>query len=291
MKKIISLRDDDINWFTDPKQLEAWYEPIFHLVKPTLCVTPFAGEIYWKVRESELLLQSKKDKLEFVRGLLLQKDIDKIRYSIYENEQLMKLLRKWCSEDKVEIALHGITHNQSPNGFECEGDPPSFDELNIILTNLEEALGTKIKWFSPPNNSIKKSWMKVLKLCGLNLIHSIGPKPWETQLNLRTLVSLSRIVIDVISHGRKSRLNQVLSLGDIALLQSIPFSPGMQAEQIFANLREASNSGGSIVIATHSYAFNYAPELYLELVELLNCARDLGFLPDTFSEQLKCAVS
>jgi len=291
MKKIISLRDDDINWFTDPKRLEALYEPIFYLVKPTLCVTPFVGEIYWKVRESELLLQSKKEKLEFVRGLWLQKDIDKIRYSIYDNEQLMGLLRKWCIEGKVEIALHGITHNQSPEGFECEAEPPSFEEFNVILSNLEDALGTKIKWFSPPNNSIKKSWMKILKLCGLNLIHSIGPKPWETQLNIRTLFSLSRVAIDVISRGRKSRLNQALSLGEIALLQSIPFSPGMQAEEIFVNLHDAANSGGSIVVATHSYAFDYAPELYLELVELLKCARSLGFLPGTFSEQLKCVVS
>lgn len=286
-KKIISLRDDDINKFTNPERLKAWYEPIFDKIKPTLCVTPYAGEIYRRVRDSENLLQTRLEKINYVRTLYEQKSIEEIRYPIYENKALVDLLKKWCMEGKIEIALHGITHNQTPYGFECEGEPPSFEKLSGILRELENTFCVKVKWFSPPNNSIKKPWMKMLKRTGLNLVHSLGPKPWETQINVPALISLSRVATDVLLNGRNSRINKPLSLGEISFLQSIPLSPGMRAKDILVNFDSADRAGKSLVIATHSYAFDYAPELYSDLILLLDYARELGFSADTLEAQLE----
>jgi hypothetical protein len=289
-RRCISLRDDDINKFTNVENLRSWYEPIFEKLHPTLCVTPYAGEVYRQVRQHELLLQSRQDKISFVRDLYKHDGIEKIFHSIYDNRDLIDLLREWSKDRKIEIALHGITHNQTPFGFECEGDAPSLSSFLRVLEELEDVIGVKIKWFSPPNNSIKRPWMKLVKKCELNLVHSLGPKPWETDLNLTSIVELTKVAIDVFLNGRNSRLNRPLSLGNISLLQSIPLSPGMRLEQIKKNINSARKSGGMLVIATHSYAFEYAPELYQDLLDLLDYCGEFGFKAVTLQQQLDSVI-
>jgi hypothetical protein len=287
MNKIISVRDDDINYFTNPAQLEGWYEPIFDRIKPTLCVTPYAGEIYHSVRKSENIIKTKVEKIKFVKNLYENNNINEIKYSIYENKTLIELLKKWCKEGKVEISLHGITHNQTPYGFECEGEPPSFEKFIQTLSELEKELGASIKTFSLPNNSIRRPWMKLLKRSKLDIVHSLGPKPWETQINIDTVLSQAKVLKDIIINGRNSRLNKPLSLGEISFIQSIPLSQGNRADKIIQNLKKINEKGGGIVIATHSYAFDYAPELYSDLILLLDYAHENKFSLGTLQDQLK----
>ena len=48
-----SIRDDDINFYTSAKEIKEIYEPLFEICKPTLCITPFAGDVYKSVRDNE----------------------------------------------------------------------------------------------------------------------------------------------------------------------------------------------------------------------------------------------
>ena len=45
-----------------------------------------------------------------------------------------------------------------------------------------------------------------------------------------------------------------------------------------------------LVIATHSYAFEYAPELYQDLLDLLDYCGEFGFKAVTLQQQLDSVI-
>ena len=167
-----SIRDDDINFFTSAIELKEIYEPLFVICKPTLCITPFAGDVYKSVRDNEARLKNAQQ----IRSFVESKNNSDYKHisAIHENDELVSLLREWVSQGKISIALHGVTHNQTAFGCECEV-PHNLKLLKASKNYLESLFQVRIKTFSAPNNSINKLWRNELARLGMDLVISYGP--------------------------------------------------------------------------------------------------------------------
>jgi hypothetical protein len=93
MQERIYLRDDDISYFTDLKQLKMLYESRFHRgLKVNFAVIPFAV---------------------YAEGV---GDFNELKYfrsrprALWENQKLLEWLVHWHKKGHIGIALHGYTH-------------------------------------------------------------------------------------------------------------------------------------------------------------------------------------
>ena len=82
-----SIRDDDINFYSSSNELRKIYEPLFDICKPTLCITPFAGNVYKSVRDHEGCLVNTRQ----IKNFLKSKCSDDYRQvsAIHQNEELL----------------------------------------------------------------------------------------------------------------------------------------------------------------------------------------------------------
>jgi hypothetical protein len=278
----ISIRDDDINYFTDAERLKQIYEPMFAYVKPTLCITPFAGQVYWEVRLRENELLGTPAKVAFVRDFHEKHPQEAGKTSaIWDNAPLVRLLREWIAAGRVDIALHGITHNPTVSGYECDSTRPDIKVLEQVLADCKAAFGVDVVVFSPPNNSINAEWFKAVSGLGMHIVHSAGPKPWEVPPSVSALGSCTRIIADRLQNGRMSRVHRVLNFGRVRLVPSIPTLPFSKLDSIHSVIDRMADSGEDhvLVIATHSYAFDYDPDMYDRVMALARHAHERQFVP------------
>lgn len=279
-----SVRDDDINYFTDVEQLACIYDPLLDWLRPTLCITPYAGELYLQVREREGELIGATAKLEFARTLLSRDpQLAETRHSIYDRPALLQLLRRWVAEQRVEIALHGITHNVMPQGFECETTPPSLSAFREIKAELETTLGCSVRVFSPPNNSISGGWWKLIGACEMNVVHSIGPRPHEVPASVRSWFASAVLMAHYALHRRTARYPYPLDYGVARVLPSYPLLPFAETGWLSRELIGSACTAANFVLAIHSYALSHDRNVQ-GLSDLIGLARTLRYQPRTIGQ-------
>lgn len=259
-----AVRDDDINFFTEASKLRSIYEPLFHLCKPTLCITPFAGDIYKSVVDKEGQINTKEGRLKFVKEIEINDN--NLNY-IDENKELILLLKEWLSEDKIGIALHGITHNPTSNGYECEVKE-QYKSLEYAKKYLEELLGKEIKVFSAPNNTINRYWKKKVSRLGMDIVLSYGSKPNEVVYSVQSLFSMLKLYFHFIMHGKGVFYPFVLDYKDYSEIASYPQGVKTKLSEVQKNCLFAIKKGGVFVLAIHSYAFLKHPEMLEQFREI-----------------------
>lgn len=268
-----SIRDDDINFYTAAKDLKEIYEPIFNICKPTLCITPFAGDVYKSVRDNEDTLKNGKQIKNFLKS---KQNFDYKNISpIHKNEELVLLLKKWIAEKKVSIALHGITHNQTVSGYECEVTD-NLILLKVAKDYLESLLQTKIKIFSAPNNSINKLWRDEIAKFGMSLVMSYGPKPNEITINKESILNLCRLYWHFFRYGKKYFFPYPLKYKYNTEFSSFPQSVVPNFEASIEAMKFCQSRNGNFVLATHSYAFSENKHMVSDLKKIILTARKLG---------------
>lgn len=280
-----SIRDDDINFFTNVESLQRFYEPKFEWLRPTLCVTPRAGYIYNCIRKKEFELIDSRSKFEFAKKMMNEdKTLSNVFHNIYDNDKLIKVLQEWVREGLVEIALHGITHNPGDFAYECELDNVSEVLLKKEIYELEKAVGTKITLFSPPNNSMSKYWVNLVSRCGMNIVHSAGLRPNEILINLNSVLSTVKIASVFFLTRKKRRVLHPLDYGGFKLMPSYPTSPISNNKMLFKQMDFVNARGGFFVLATHSYCFENDRVFMDEVSELVFYAKKIGFNFKTISQ-------
>lgn len=267
-----SIRDDDINFYTPADELRSIYEPIFEICKPTLCITPFAGDVYKSVRDNKELLTS-----EDIRRFLKSKSRMEYRRvsPIHLNPDLVDLLREWIEDNKICVALHGVTHDQTEVGYECEVSN-NLCLLEKSKTYLELLLNTQIRVFSAPNNSINKRWRNELEAVGMDLVMSYGPKPSEIAINFSSIFNLTKLYFHFAKYRKK-----FFYPFPMMYRRNVEFSSFPQS--VFRNFDDSVNAmlfchskGGNFIFATHSYAFDSYQHMLPDLRELALKAQEMG---------------
>lgn len=280
---IFAVRDDDINAFTKAAMLRRVYLDELSFLRPSLCLTPLAGEVYRKILENETSLPTREDKLRFAGSMA--SNVARTTNHWRRNHQILPVLKELLSRGS-EICLHGVSHNPTEIGFECESPAPKVDAVRALMNEIESELDTTIRVFSPPNNSIVTKWLDLLYECNLSMVTSVGVRPNECGWAPDALLSILRILpMHLVSKGR-DRSWSVCCYRGVKTLQSFPISIFSKKADVLAALRSAHRRNRDFVLAIHSYQFNEPNALYELFVEVCEEARTIGYDFGTISEIL-----
>lgn len=138
------IRDDDLNYFTEPEILEETYGDVW---KRGTCVyfgvIPFQkGEKSGQVPENF-------------------RETDKI-FPVGENRKLVEFLKEKIKEKRVEIMLHGYYHKSENGRPEFVAGKNLYERVKKGKEYLEEIFNCDIRFFVPPHNEISREGVKAL---------------------------------------------------------------------------------------------------------------------------------
>ena len=232
-----ALRDDDVNFFTRPEQLERAYGGYWDVLPVSLAIVPAHAatkskaipEQYWEGDE-EFPLADNREIIEYVRGLIASR--------------------------RAAPMLHGYSHKNYADGYEFQVGPDLLGRLRRGRTYLEELFGQPIRTFVPPHNALSRRGIEALESEGLNVLGSFlsfrpSQKPWgpATAANYLRL-NLYRL------RTRRGRGRRLVYPFPLRYKNHAEFGchlllPWTKPEDLVAGFEEARRFGGDFCLATH----------------------------------------
>ena len=192
-KMDLIIRDDDLSYWTKPKEIEEVYKPLFNRkIKISFATIPFSVQMF-NAGDFDTFYQDTKEQ------------------PIGRNKEIVEYIKEKIDDGLVEIMLHGYNHLYS---FECDGEIKfatkdnlapcrkqnkkikflgeynyqSFEELNkktkLGKEYLQDLFKVNITNFVPPSNQIAKIGIKAIINNNLNLSGLIGKK-YNREFNVK----------------------------------------------------------------------------------------------------------
>jgi hypothetical protein len=169
------IRDDDISYFTTPKELEKVWSKWYGKVDIIFAITPFMVEIKeYKVKDRE-----------FNYHQLGEKEFD-----IGSNIELVNYLKDLLAKKHIQVGLHGYNHryileeNKLIAEYDIKDEKLLYDKSIKSKKYLEELLDTKIDTFIPPDNAVSGEAIKALSKSGFKRVLRAFPiKDIDTKLS------------------------------------------------------------------------------------------------------------
>jgi peptidoglycan/xylan/chitin deacetylase (PgdA/CDA1 family) len=252
------IRDDDTSFFTTPDDLENAYGEISRWGPISLAIIPFcrAGT-------------SKGVPERFRRRWSV--------HPLHENQPLVDYLRQRISDGRFEAMIHGYHHDESTGVPEFARGKELRGKVAEGRRYLEDLLGTTVRVFVPPRNSIGSEGLRAIARFGLHLGGTAGmrtgwsvvsPKAWLVWRRLR--------------RWRKSGgvgVPWILDLGDHREIPGNAVTPSSTLQRNEAAFDCALRLGGVFCAATHYWEF-HSPSIHGDqptvgehLRRLIDCAR------------------
>lgn len=258
-----AIRDDDINAFYRPLELQQWYEKIWDVVPITLCITPF---MYSKWKSVTKILEAGEDNAaEKVKALLMQK----AEYTdIRSNPDLTRFLKEKIIERRFGVALHGIRHLNPSFAFENGKRNYLFgaeflaksglrDPSSQARRVLSELFGLDVTVFTPPQNLVSAHGIEALSFAGFRGVCT----DFSNFLSLTGIRALGiRTIANRLWVRRKTGMRgfpHVQRGHTLSLIPHVRLHRSSCLEDILRQMEIAHARDGDFVISTHSYAFNY----------------------------------
>jgi hypothetical protein len=145
-----AIRDDDISYFTSPKQLKKTYSKIWETAPVSFAVTPFM--------HGSVCIVPKKYRADKT-------------YPIGKNAPLVRLLKDAVRKGKATIMLHGYSHKKDGYG-EFDTNEDMSEKVREGKEYLENIFDTRITCFVAPNNAFSKAGMTAVIKNKLDIIGS-----------------------------------------------------------------------------------------------------------------------
>jgi hypothetical protein len=251
------IRDDDTSFFTSPDDLEKVYGDISLVGPVSLAVVPFH-----RAGTSGCVPEGFR-----MRGT---------EHPLHANQALVKYLRDRVSNGRFEIMLHGYHHDEADGLSEFTNRPGLSERVSRGRKYLEDLLGTQIRVFVPPGNSIGAAGLKAIAREGLHLGGTAGVRSgwspiaratWRTWLRLRRWRNSGGVGVPWI-----------LDLGDHREIQGNAVTPAASFKDNQARFQTALSMGGVFCVATHYWEmdarsmYDGAPSVGEHLRHLVNLA-------------------
>ena len=262
---LFAIRDDDTSYYTHPEELAAVYKGIWDTVPVSLSVVPFAAPF-------------KQGHPHFRRDNPLNESLKPLN----ENQELVCFLQNLLKENKIEIMLHGYSHEYKKiRGkwiAECMWKSGKQLRKEIIKGKryLENLLGVKIKVFVPPSNRINSKGIQVIEETGMDLSAILGPwgdRPFSLAYLTAWICRWSYWLL------YKGPYPYVLDLGRHKELVAYSLTPSTDWRKLIKRLKLCAQIGAPFVVATHYWEVNEYLELKDKLYQLVKMAIDLGAKP------------
>jgi len=152
------IRDDDLNYFSEPKEIVKVYKEIFSFKIPVgFSVVPFAKltSDAWLGKINKNLPNREKE------------------FPISQNRELVEFLKK---HPLIEIMQHGCTHETKNGKFEYENKEDLLERTARGKKELERAFQRKINIFVPPHDRISNQGIRAIEALKMNIIRGVGMK-------------------------------------------------------------------------------------------------------------------
>jgi hypothetical protein len=224
------IRDDDTSFFTSPEELERAYGDVTQHGPISLAIIPFcrAGTSKWVP--------------DRFRG----------RWSVHplhDNQPLVSYLRAGTSAGRFEIMLHGYYHDEPHGRAEFAAGHDLGHRVSDGRKYLEDLLGTSVRVFVPPHNTIGRQGLRAIACQGLQLGCLAGIRSGWSPLSCATWKVWGRLRRWQKNGG--AGVPWVLDLGDHREVAANPVTPLSSLQHNAKVFESTLTIGGVFCAATH----------------------------------------
>jgi hypothetical protein len=258
----IAIRDDDISYFTDPKDLDNVYSDIWNYGPISMAVIPFDVETCGR-GDNNSFKQTVKE------------------FPVGENKDLVEYLKQKIAENKIYIMLHGYNHYYKPIKNECNpfGIPEfayrsnQYKYLKLGKEYLEALFNVAIEWFIPPSNRVTVETINACDALGLNL-----PMLWS--LRKRKYFS-ANLLMNIIRNqcARIINSNPPLGFKNHSEIKCITFSKLVDYRRTEKFVRR-----DNFVIATHYWEAIEYPQIQAAMHDIVKKEKKIYSLQEIITD-------
>jgi predicted deacetylase len=258
-----ALRDDDLNYFYTPCDIENNYNEIWDICPVSMSVVPFMkGNWPKNVKDAEKRGPGNLNK-QILKKLISNNNI----YPIGDNNELVDFIKQKIVSKKIHLTSHGIHHRNEDDitpqlsgnfGFGAEffTNRDLTEELSKAIIYLEETFGQSIEVFTPPQNLYSKIGLKAIVNNNLALCADLLNFKSIDTLKLIGLKNYIKILLFKV-FNRGSIYPYLIVNNKFKLINHHRLQPGTDILKLYSKLDETYNKNGVFVLSTHSYAFDY----------------------------------
>ena len=282
-----AIRDDDLNYFYNSKEIEKNYNGIWETCPISMSVVPFIkGD--WPKQVAALEQRGPgKMSCEEIKKILSDNTI----YPIGDNKGLVDFIRGKVTQKKVYLTIHGIHHrNEDKNIPQFDynyGIGAEFFTTRDLTKNLADGIkyletifDTKISVFTPPQNLYNLSGIYAVINNNLSICGDFPAiKKWDSFkiLGFKGYFNWFKHKIS----DRHCPYPYTLDGNNVKFINHIRLQPGSSIENIKKDITFIHKKNGVCVVSTHSYGFNYKMEKYNKtmgktLREIIDYTESLG---------------
>lgn len=255
-----AIRDDDVNYFTYPEELNKIYVNIWDKIPVSFSITPFINNRFKILLKASL--SGKKQIIEFIKKINKEKKFELNKeFSIEKNKELIKFLQEKYNQKKIDIMLHGYNHNFLENGYEFETDINLEKKVKIGKKLLENLFNTNITVFVPPNNSLSSIGTNAVTKNNLNILIAYGYYIWERPLKTDYIYNFLKIFKLYLIHKRKLSYPYVLKFNDHKEMACYSFNKHTDIKYLYDGFKYAFKKNGNFCLATHYWEINQSKEM------------------------------
>ena len=258
-----ALRDDDLNYFFNPKDIDIWYRNIWDICPVSMSSIAFLKG-NWK-KNTPLLERLGSSNIDVLTLSKIMKDTT--IYKVGDNKELVKFVNKKISEGKIHITMHGVQHRNGDSklpvvsnnfsiGAEFFTDRDLSEDVKSAKEYLEKVFCQTISVFTPPQNLLS---YKGISAITSNKLFICGDLP--TLRNYRTvrLIGLSNF-LKYLYFRLKNKTNIYpfpLKNKELEFITHFRLQPGTNLKLLYKKFDEVHKFNGNFVLSTHSYAFEH----------------------------------
>jgi len=245
------IRDDDLNYFSKPADLERWYADIFAEHIPVgFSAIPFVkpvSDVYTAGAEAE------------------EKE-----YPIHGNLELVEYVK---SQPLMEILQHGATH-ETKDGYEYSRASGLFDDTQRGKEELQNTFGAQFKnVFVPPHDWIGSHGVLAVEAVHLDIIRGRGAGLRNWILRFAYLRIFLMMVVFRLTYAFRATFPAYPFVLDFGKHKEA-CSYRLEDTDVFDGLAYAKQKGGIFVVVTHLHFFT--DEKKERLLRLIEKAREQG---------------
>lgn len=244
------IRDDDLNYFSTPADIERWYADVFREGIPVgFSAIPFvkpASDVYTAGASFE------------------EKE-----YPISENGELVAYVK---GNPLIEVLQHGTTHETVDGAFEY-ARTLGRTETARGRKKLEQAFGVPVTVFVPPHDWLGTSGVHAVEEAGMDVIRGRGAGLRNLILRPAYVKNFLMMLAYKLWHARKGEVPAYPYVLDFGKHREA-CSYRLEDEDVFRGLEYAHRKDGLFVVVTHVHF--YDEEKKARLRQLIKKGRELG---------------
>ena len=246
MRRVILIRDDDLNYFTDIENIYFYYKKFIDNKIP-FCLAAIA------------LVKPSSDNI-------ISRVNSKGLYNINKNKKLVAFINK---HDNINIMQHGCTHESNGNIREYEAKKNLLKKTKLANKILTNSFKRKITTFIAPHDAFSNHAIEVMQALSMNILRGRFNKNFFFKKKyLKTLIkNYHHALVNSVKLKKLSSSLKVLNYGNLLECPSMRITVENN-DMIFKTIDHIKNHGGEFVLTNHVHKYSHErKEILIEILK------------------------